>query len=421
MRVDVSAIFFAGWLLFVAALASATAAKPGQGDWPQWRGSSSDNKASSVEVPLRWGDGENIVWQISVPGRGHSSPIVRDNYVFLTTADEKEQVQSVLAFDRETGRPIWNKPVFHGGFDERVHRRNSQASSSIACSRDRLFATFLNDGAIWILAFDFEGNELWRKRIGEFTSNWGYSASPTLYKSMVLVAADDKDGGFLDAVDQSEGQVIWSVDRPKIANYASPIVHRVSGQDQLLLAGCDRFCSYAPDTGKLLWDAPGPTEECVGTIVVDNDLAFASGGYPKQETLAVRTDGSSQVAWQNNVKVYVPSMLAHDGLLYAVTDNGVAYCWDAASGDERWKHRFGGTFNASSVLLGSNIVATAEDGTSYVFAAKGEGCEVLAKNKLGDEVYATPTFCGDHGYIRFAKINGEQRQEFLACIGNVKP
>lgn len=392
-------------------------ADPNENDWPQWRGATGDNKAPAADVPLIWGEEENLLWKTPVPGRGHSSPTVRGDYVFLTTADEQQHVQSILAFDRQSGKLLWSKQVFEGGMDDKAHRRNTQATPSVACSDDRLFASFMNDGHVWVLSFDFTGNELWRANVGEFASHWGYSASPILYEGNVIIAADHKQGGYLAAFTQASGSPVWTTARPADPNYPSPIVHHVSGKDQLLMAGLDRIASYSPKTGKLLWETAGVTTECVGTVVVEGDLAFASGGYPGNVTMAVKTDGSGEVVWQNRVKVYVPSMLTHDGLLYAVTDNGIAYCWDAATGDEQWKKRLGGTFNTSPVLAGDKIVAACEDGTTYVLATGGAKCQVLAENQLGNEVYATPTFAGNRAYIRYAVIDGDARQEYLACIG----
>jgi outer membrane protein assembly factor BamB len=411
-RVLATLLLASGTLLGCTSACAADSVSPR--DWPQWRGAAGGNKAVG-EGPLEWGEDKNIVWRVPVPGRGHSSPSVVGDKIFLTTADEQNKTQSVLAFDRKTGKEQWSKQVFSGGFDDRTHQRNTQASPSVACSAERLFALFLNDGVIWAIAFDFEGNELWRSEVGPYKSHWGYSASPMIYGDNVLVTADHPDGGWIAAVAQSNGDVVWKTGRDKNPNYPSPVVHRVSGQDQLLLAGLDRVASYSPETGKLLWEAKGTTTECVGTVVVDGDLAFASGGYPNSETLAVATDGSGRVAWKNRVKVYVPSLLAHAGRLYAVTDDGIAYCWDAATGDQKWKKRLGGTFNTSPVLVGDCVVAACEDGTTYVMRA-ADKYELVAENQLGNEVYATPTFCGGQAFIRFAVLDGQDRQEFLACI-----
>jgi outer membrane protein assembly factor BamB len=144
---------------------------------------------------------------------------------------------------------------------------------------------------------------------------------------------------------------------------------------------------------------------------------LTSGGYPRNHVAAVRADGSGRSAWENNVRVYVPSMLIQDDILYAVTDDGVAMCWRAATGEELWKGRLGGTFSSSPVLVGPHIYATNEAGRTFIFRATPERFELVAENQLGDDVFATPAICGGRIYLRVAEQEGEKRQEYLYCIG----
>lgn len=406
------------------ALALGLAAVPGTtkagNDWPAWRGPRADGKVPEEKPPLQWDAANGVAWKALVPGRGHSSPTVVGSRIFLATADEANGTQSVLAFARETGKPLWAKQLFTDGLDAKTHKRNTQASSTIACDGEKVFALFLNAGVIHLVALNLEGAELWRKELGKFKSHWGYSASPILYGPSVLVAADHADGGFVTAVARDSGEILWTQARPKSPNYPPPIVARVAGRDQVLIAGCKQLSSYDPANGRPLWTADATTEECVGSVVVEGDLAFASGGYPKSETVGVRADGSGAVVWRNNTKVYVPSMLAHEGQLYAINDSGMAFCWEAATGQEKWKERLGGVFNASPVLAGGHLFAAREDGTTFVIKADPARLQVVAQNKLGSEVFATPAFAGNRIYLRVAELTDGKRQEFLYCIAGAK-
>jgi outer membrane protein assembly factor BamB len=388
--------------------------------WPGWRGPHGNGKVPEAKPPLKWDATTGILWKTPVPGRGHSSPTIQGTRIFLTTADEVGKTQSVLAFDRETGKRLWEKVLFTDGLDGKAHKRNTQASSSVACDGEKVFALFMNAGAIQLTALSPDGAEIWRKEVGKFTSHWGYSASPILHGGSILVAADHKDGGFVTALSRATGEILWSQQRPKSPNYPPPIVSKVAGKEQVLMAGCNFLSSYDPASGKPLWSVNATTEECVGSVVVDGDLAFASGGYPKSETVAVRADGSGEIVWRNNTKVYVPSMLAHDGHLYAINDSGMAFCWDAATGNEKWKERLGGVFNASPVLAGDHIFVAREDGTTFVIKPDPAKMTVVSENKLGSEVFATPSFAGNRIYLRVAEIIDGKRQEFLYCVGAKK-
>lgn len=385
--------------------------------WPAWRGPQGNGKVPEEQPPLKWDETNGVLWKTPVPGRGHSSPAVDGQRIFLTTADEVGGTQSVLAYDRKTGQPLWNKVLFTGGLDPKAHKRNTQATSSVACDGERVFALLMNAGAIHLCALSPEGAELWRKELGKFKSHWGYSASPILHGRDILIAADHADGGFVAAVARATGEIVWTQPRPKSPNYPPPVVARVAGKDQVLIAGCNLFSSFDPATGKPLWSVAATTEECVGSVVVEGDLAFASGGYPKSETVAVRADGSGEIVWRNNTKVYVPSMLAHEGHLYAVNDSGIAACWETATGKEKWKERLGGVFNASPVLAGNHIFVAREDGTTFVIKPDPEKLNVVSQNKLGSEVFATPSFAGNRIYLRAAETVDGKRQEFLYCVG----
>ena len=171
-------------------------------------------------------------------------------------------------------------------------------------------------------------------------------------------------------------------------------------------------------TARDTWPAwRGIAAATCGTAVWDGDTVFASGGYPKSETVAVEADGSGRVVWRNGQKCYEQSMLAHRGHLDAVADTGIAFCWDALTGAEKWKSRLCTKCSSSPILAGGNISITTEKGATKVFRADPEACEVIATNRLGDEMFATPAFCGGRIYARVARMLDGERREFLCCIG----
>jgi hypothetical protein len=403
----------------IAAELKSSATSAATADWPWWRGPTSDGiAAADQQPPLRWSETENIVWRTKVPGRGHASPTIVGKRIFLATANEQQEVQSILCYDRSTGRALWKVDVHSGGFDRRGHQKSSQASATVACDGQRIFANFLHDGAVYTAALDLDGQKVWETKISDFTTHQGFGSSPAIYESLVIVSADNKAGGVIAALDRRTGKIVWQHDRPQLPNYTSPIVLPVAGRDQLLLAGCDTISSFEPLSGKRLWEIEGSTTECVGTIVSDGERVFASGGYPKKLTVAVKADGSGTVAWQNETRTYVPSMLVHDACLYTVTDAGIAFCWKSSTGEELWKARLGGTFNTSPVLVGEKIFATNQEGRTFIFKASPSAYEPIAENQLGEDVYATPVFCANRIYMRVAKGAGDARQEWLYCIGS---
>lgn len=391
-------------------------------DWRVWRGPNANGVANSDQrPPTQWSKTSNIVWKSPVPGRGHSSPIVVGNRIFLTTADESNQVQSVLCYDRTTGQQVWKVDANRGGFSPKIHNKNTHASPTIASDGERVFAVFNNNQAAQLTALTVEGDQLWQKNAGGFVPRayqFGYAPSPLLFDDTVIVASEFESAGFLAAFDVESGNEVWRRRRPPTISYSSPIVGDVAGRQQLLISGCKQVAAFDPSTGTPLWSTPGIWTVTCATVVWNDDMVFASGGYPDKGTMAVRADGSGEVVWQNRVKCYEQSMLVHNGFLYGVDDGGVAYCWRCNDGKEMWKRRLGGNVSSSPILARGNIYLANEGGTTFVFRANPDRFEPVAKNQLGTETFATPAFCGNQIFTRVATRDSGKRQEFLVCIGN---
>ena len=321
-------------------------------DWPWWRGPNRNGVANPDQAPpTEWSATQNVAWKSAVNGRGHSSPTVVGEHVYLATADEEQETQSVLCYDRETGQQLWQTVVHRGGL-MRKNEKSTAASSTVACDGESVFINFANSDAVYVTALNLEGEQIWQTKICDYTIHQGYGASPAIYQSLVIASADSHAGGVLAALDRKTGAIVWKRDRPKEPNYTSPIILNAAGRDQLLLTGCDLFSSFDPLSGKTLWEIEGATTECVTSTVTDGKRVFSSGGYPKNHLAAVLADGSGEIVWETRDRVYVPSLLARDGYLFGVLDAGVAVCWKSDTGEQQWKKRLGGEFSASPVLGG---------------------------------------------------------------------
>lgn len=377
------------------------------GDWPWWRGPNLNGISSDSSVPTSWTKDENVRWTAAVPGRGHSSPAVVGDKIFLTTADEEQKQQILLCYDRQSGKELWQKVAHEGGF-YKMHPKNSYASASPACDGQLVYVAFVNGDALWVTAYDLEGNKAWQKSVGPFQSEHGYGPSPIIYKSALIVSGESSGPCWLAALNRKDGKVLWRTlrDRPgRHSNYASSLVANVAGREQLLVPGLGITTSFDPATGKELWRVFGPSEVAANTMTVGDGLVFSSGGYPEKNLLAIRADGTgdvtdSHIAWKVTRGVtYVPSLLYSDGLLYVVSDDGIASCYEAASGEKQWQKRLAGGFSCSPIQAGDKIYVTNEKGVTYVLQA-GREYELVAENDLGSGGFASPVICGGCIYLR---------------------
>ena len=382
-------------------------------DWPWWRGPTLDGRSPDAHPPLEWSSDKNILWRSPLTGRGHASPVVCGPFLYLANAHETEKTHVLECFSRSDGRRLWSKVIHRGELMVR-HSKNSHASATPACDGKRIYLAFITGGALWATAADLKGNIVWQKEVGPFVSQHGYGSSPVLFGSTVIFAGDNSGPGYLAALQCSDGSAVWRTPRSDSSSYSTPIVAHIAGRPQLLLSGTGVIASYDPATGKQLWICKGPTDVTACTMAWDDELAFASGGFPGKEILAIRADSEGDVSethvvWRTKTGVsYVPSPIVHAGLLFIVNDQGVATCFAAKTGKVHWRKRLGGNFTSSPVLAGENIYVASEEGTTVVFRAAAE-FENVAENKLPDGQFATAAIIGNRIYAR-----GSQ---FLYCIG----
>lgn len=384
-------------------------------DWPQWRGGVAGN-AGDAAVPTQWSDTENVRWVADVPGRGHSSPIVVGDLVVLGSATEQPEQQVVIAYDRDTGTQRWQTVVHNGGFPptQSVHPKATNANSTLASDGKHFVTAHLNNDRVWVTALDTDGNQVWQTDVGAFDSKFGYAPSPILYKSLVLVAGDNRGGGYLVALDMSTGEIAWRRSRESASSYSSPALVNVAGTDQIVMTGLDKMISYDPATGDPLWETNCIAEATCGTVIACGDLLLGSGGYPSKETVCISAAGDR--VWSNRTKIYEPSMITDGQNVYAFSDDGIGYCWNAADGTELWKKRLGGNFSSSPVLAGGNLYVSDLSGNGYVIRATGDQFVQVAKNQLGDDCYASPAIAGNAIYFRVGVGRESQRRERLYCI-----
>lgn len=415
--------------MMLQALATLTAAEPSRPDkvndgfnvsskdWPWWRGPDRNGEAAQdQQPPLEWSSSKHVLWKAPIAGRGHGSVAVMGTRIFLQTADEASGAQMVICLDRSNGNQLWSTTVHPSG-GMRKNNKSTAASSTPACDGERVFVNFPNNGGLMTTALDLAGKQLWQTKICDYIEHQGYGSSPGLYQELVLVSADNKAGGAIAALNRKSGDIVWRRERPQMPNYPSPIVLHVAGKDQLLMTGCDKVSSFNPLTGETLWEVDGATTECVTSTVTDGSRIFTSGGYPKNHMSAVMADGSGKKAWENDSRLYVPSLVIRNGFLFGVLDAGIAVCWNAETGEEVWKARLGGTFSSSPVLVGDRIYATSEVGETFIYRADPTKFEQLGKCKLGDEVLSTLVICDSRIYCRAAHLVDGKREEFLYCLG----
>jgi outer membrane protein assembly factor BamB len=390
------------------------------GNWPQFRGPDGQGHSPEKDVPTTWSATNSIAWKTPIPGDAWSSPIVHGRHVFVTTATENGESCRVLALDQDSGRILWNTEVFRQ-IPRRKETRNSYATPTPATDGKRVYACF-GDGSF--AALDYRGKVLWINREQPFYSQHGLGTALMLHEGLILMSRDassegpDKKVGwqtpweksYVVALDARTGKERWRTGRGRSRiSHGTPVLWKdPKGRPQIVTEAGDVLQGFDPQTGSLLWTSDVPGEGKVPSVVLGDGLAFCSGGWGGKEGIkAFRLGGEgalqqSNLVWeQKRGEPKVPSLLFLDGLLFAMTDTGVATCYEATTGKIVWQERIGGNFSASPVSAGGRIYFVGDTGQTVVLDASRK-FRLVSRNPIddGEEVQASPAVSQGRFLIR---------------------
>lgn len=384
-------------------------------DWPTWRGPRLDGTVLEKDIPERWSATENIAWKTPIPGRGYSSPIICGDRVFVTSCLEDEGKRLLLALDRRTGKILWERTVIESGL-EKKHRLNSYSSATPATDGKYVWTAFLAYPDMVVSCYDFEGNKVWEKSPGKLLSRHGFCSSPILHKDLVILNGDQDAEAYIVALEKSTGKERWRVDRPnRTRSYCTPILIESKGRPgvtQMILSGSKCVTSYDADTGKLLWIIDGPTEQYVASLVYLDETLCLTTGFPEFHLMGIDPDGSGNITKSKYIRwhiphekngprgaSYVPSPIAANGHFYVVSDLGFLSCLKSQTGERVWMERLGEHHSASPIVAEDRLYFPDDKGVTWVLRANGK-FDVIAKNDLGEECYASPAVSQGQLYIR---------------------
>jgi outer membrane protein assembly factor BamB len=376
-------------------------------DWPGWRGPRGDGTSLEASVPTKWSGSDNVAWKTPVPGRGHSSPIIWGNRIFLTTALTDTKDRMLLCLDRRTGKILWQETVIRAELEAK-QPENSYASSTPVTDGERVYVAFLDGKEVAVAAYDFAGKQKWIVRPGRFDSQWGFSHSPILLDDRILIACCGRTSGFVAALNKLDGKTVW-LHEPKrfVQAFSSPLVREMSSRMQMIVLANREITSYDPKDGRELWTADGPSTEFVATPVFHekSGLLLYSSSWPVRFLVAIKPDGKGNVTQRNVVwqtqegAPYIPSPIAVGDYVLTSSAKKELCCYEAASGKVLWKKKDIGLDHASPVAADGLVYFLNDDGVMNVVKA-GPKFELVAKNELGEETYASPAISRGQIFLR---------------------
>lgn len=436
---------------------AAPSAKGGDGNWPSFRGPNASGIAAGDDLPAEWDveSGKNVRWKTPIPGLGHSSPIVWEDRVFVTTAvsgqenpelkvglygniapveDASVHQWKVYCLDRKTGKVRWERTAHSGAPKVKRHTKATHANSTMATDGKHVVAFFGSEG---LYCYDPNGKLRWKRDLGVLdagffavpTAQWGFASSPVIWKDRVFVQCDVQKGGFVAALSLADGRDLWRTLRLDVPTWSTPAVIEAGGRSQVVLNGWKQIAGYDGMTGKELWTLRGGGDIPVPTPISAHGLIFLTNAHGRMAPIyAVRTgaqgdislkegeSANAHIAWSTpRDGAYMQTPLVYGDHLYVCRDNGILSCYEARTGQRLYQERLGTGattgYTASAVAAGGKLYYTSEDGDVHVLQA-GPTFKRLAVNGLGETCLATPAI--SRGNLLF------RTRGHVVCIGAVK-
>lgn len=396
-------------------------------DWPRFRGPDGLGVSDEADLPVEWGESQNIVWQTPLPGPGTSSPIVAGDQVFVTSysgygldeanpGEQEQLVRHVLCLSQTDGQILWQRDV-PAELPEQPYSGflalHGYASSTPVTDGQQLFVFFGRSG---VLAFDLEGQLAWQTSVGDGLDKWGSATSPLVYDNLLIVNAYVESGSLV-GLDKQTGSEVWRA-RGVRRSWSSPVlVELEDGNHEVVVSAEGQLLGFDPRTGERLWSCDGVQDYVCPTPIARDGVVYAIGGR-RGTALAVRAGGrgdvtSTHIVWQERGGSNVSSPVLYQDHLYWVDDKGIAHCLDRKTGQTVYRERLDGAGRVyASVVAGDDkLYAVSRQDGAFVIAASPE-FELLRHNVL----------TGDASVFNASPAISEGRlllrsDRFLYCIG----
>jgi outer membrane protein assembly factor BamB len=416
-------------------------------NWPSFRGPHASGVASGQNLPDTWNveAGHHVRWKRRIPGLAHSSPIVWDNRVFVTSAvssrpdatfkpglygdgdasgDRSVHRWVLYSVDKHTGDIAWERTAYEGVPREKRHIKATYANATPATDGRFVVAFFGSQG---LYAYRMNGNLAWKKDLGVLNAGaydlpeyeWGTASSPIIDGDLVIIQCDTQEESFILAADLHTGKTIWKTPREELPSWGTPTVYRPAsgeGRPEIVTNGSNFVRGYDLETGRELWRVGGSSKITAPTpIFTDGLIIVASGRAPERPIFAIRPGAMGTLAldragapdapllWYKTGRgSYMPTPIVYRDHLYVLGNAGIFDAYEARTGAEVYRQRLphqGSGFSASPVAADGRLYLASEDGDIFVVGT-GPEFSLLATNAMNEPIMATPALSAGMMFIR---------------------
>jgi len=396
-----------------------------------------------ADLPDHWDikNEENIKWITEIPGLGHSSPVIWDDKMFITTAisgsgsdllkvglygdidnvnDETVHEFKIYCLNKTNGEILWERLSYKGIPAVKRHTKASHANSTPATNGQYVLAFFGSEG---LYCYDIEGELIWKKDFGRMNAgpftdpdtDWGFASSPIIYKNRVIIQCDFLGDCFLASLDLETGVEIWKTPRDEISSWSTPTIYLKDDITQVIVNGYKHMGGYDFNSGKEIWKMSGGGDAPVPTPVVAHNLIYIHNAHGRYSPIyAVRPEAigditlnkenitNEYIVWSiKRGGAYMPTNVVYGDYLYNMRMNGQLMCYEAKTGELIYRKYIPEArgITSSGVAADGKLYYTTEHGDIFIVKA-GPTFEVIGKNPLNDLCMASPAISDQMIYFR---------------------
>jgi outer membrane protein assembly factor BamB len=369
-------------------------------DWPQFRGPNGNGISDDATVPAKL-DSRSLTWAVDLPGRGLSSPVIIADRVFVTCASGPKQDRlHVICFNAKDGSKRWEREFWATG-RTMCHEKTCVAAPTPASDGQRLFAIFSSND---LICLDLDGNLLWLRGLTRdypnASNSLGMSSSLAVADGVLIAMVENDSESFAAGFDIRTGVNRWKIDRPKSANWTSPVVFQSPGAPTLVaLQSGKGIAAVEPATGRAVWQYADGAATIPSATASDGVLFVPSHGIT---ALAPPPDGQfpKQLWRSGQLRPSTASPVILNKRVFTLNDAGVLTAGDATDGKRLWQMRLQGPFSSTPVGVGNLLYCVNEKGVLQVVDTGAREGALVSEVDLGQTVLSTPSIAHGAVYVR---------------------
>ncbi|MFC2129481.1 PQQ-binding-like beta-propeller repeat protein [Bacteroidota bacterium] len=411
--------------------------------WPQFRGPFASGIVETANLPDTWNieTGENIKWDIEIPGLGHSCPVIWGDKLFISTAisstgendlkvglygdidedsDESIHELKVYCIDKHSGKILWEHLAYKGIPKTRRHTKSSHANPTSATNGEYVVAFFGSNG---MFCYNMDGKLIWKKGFEKMNTGpydmpeveWGFASSPIIHEERIILQSDYTGGGFITALDLKTGKEIWKTPRDEISTWSTPNFYNKDGYRQIVVNGYKHMGAYDFDTGEEIWEMSGGGDAPIPTPLFAHGLIYLHNAHGRNSPLwAIKPEAKGDISLHKDstrneyivwsIKrggAYNPTNVIYGDYVYNMRMNSQLICFNALTGEEIYNERLPDTrgLTASGVASNGKLYYSTEQGNVFVVKA-GPDFKILGENSMNDPIMASPAISDNMLFIR---------------------